>query len=141
MDVDNIYISNSISYTLQTHGMYLLRAASILTLATLLPRLLGLSHLIRATIFLCTTAYLVFSLHQYLVHVPADEDDTVPPDVDTTPSLTRRGKLTMQTSPTFERVRLEGESTPTKAVVWAKSQAWKNNGSFRRRDGDEKEQC
>ncbi|KAI4908267.1 hypothetical protein J4E90_008891 [Alternaria incomplexa] len=130
MDIDNTSVS--IDSALQTHERFLLRTTSTLALAILLSRLLSLSHAYRAVILLCVATYiLVFALTRYSTKLPSEEDDTPPPDVDITPTLSRKGYLTMQTSPTFERVRGEGEATPTKAVVWPKSQAWKNGGKVK----------
>ena len=137
MDVDNIYIS---IYTLfYLHRTYFLHTTSILALALLLPKILGLPHFYRATIFLCITAYILFfAVKRYYSNLPPEEDDTAPPDIDTTPTLSRKGKLTMQTSPTFERVQAAGKAKPTHAVVWPKSQVWKRDTQAGRRKGVDK---
>ena len=126
MDVDGVCLS--LSSILKTHGTYLLRITSNLTLALLLPRLLNVSHLCRAIIFLCVTAYILFfAAKRYSSNIPSEEDTTPAPNIDTTPTLSRKGKLTMQTSPTFERVQAAGKAKPTHAVVWPKSQVWKRD--------------
>ncbi|KAI4709258.1 hypothetical protein J4E89_006006 [Alternaria sp. Ai002NY15] len=134
MDVDYIYISISTLFYL--HRTYFLHTTSILTLALLFPKLLGLPPFYRTTIFLCVTAYLVFfTIKRYSPNLPPEEDDTAPPDIDTTPTLSRGAKPTMQTSPTFERVQAAGKAKPTSAVVWPKSQVWKRDAQVGRRDG------
>ena len=134
MNVDNIYIS--ISTLFYQRRTYFLHTTSILFLALLLPKLLGLPHFYRTTILLCVTAYILLSaLKRYSSNLPPEEDDTVPPDIDTTPTLSRGAKPTMQTSPTFERVQAAGKAKPTHAVVWPKSQVWKRDAQVGRRDG------
>ena len=134
MDIDNIYIS---IYTLShQHRTYFLHSTSILALAILLPKILGLPPFYHATIFLCVTTYVLLSAaKQYSSNLPLEEEDTVPPDIDTTPTLSRGAKPTMQTSPTFERVQAAGKAKPTHAVVWPKSQVWKRDALAGRRNG------
>lgn len=137
MNVDNIYIS--ISTLFYQRRTYFLHTTSILTLALLLPKLLGLPPFYHATIFLCVTAYILFSaVKRYPSNLPLEEDDTVPPDIDTTPTLSRGAKPTMQTSPTFERVQAAGKAKPTHAVVWPKSQVWKRDAQAGQRNGVER---
>ena len=126
MNVDNIYIS---IYTIfHLHRTYFLHTTSILALAIFLPKILGLPHFYRAMIFLCVTAYILFSAVKLSISsIPSDETDTIPPDIDTTPTLSRGAKPTMQTSPTFERVQAAGKAKPTHAVVWPKSRVWKRD--------------
>jgi hypothetical protein len=128
MNINNIYIPLYTTYsTLRAHSTYLKNLCA-LTLAIFLPRTLSLPHTHRVIILLGVTAYLFLSaLKRHLSTLSPDEDDTPPPDVDTTPTLSQRGNLTMETSPTFERVRADGRVVDTKAVTWSKAQAWKQS--------------
>jgi hypothetical protein len=117
MHIDNI---NTLLYTiystLRAHSTYLQNLCA-LTLAIFLPKTLGLPHTHRVIIVLGVTAYLFLSaLKQYLSTLSPDEDDTPPPDVDTTPTLSQRSNLTMETSPAFERVRADGRVVDTKLL-------------------------
>jgi len=140
MDVDYIYV---FVYTMfYLHRTYLLHNIYMLALAILLPKILGVSQFYRATILLCVTAYLLFfGVKRYISSIssiPSDETHTLPPDIDTTPTLSRGAKPTMQTSPTFERVQAAGKAKPTHAVVWPKSQVWKRDAQAGQRNGVEK---
>jgi hypothetical protein len=129
MHIDNINTPfSTICSTLRAHSTSLKNLCA-LTLAIFLPKTLGLPHTHRVIIVLGVTAYLFLSaLKQYLSTLSPDEDDTPPPDVDTTPTLSQRSNLTMETSPAFERVRADRKVVDTKAVTWSKAQAWKQDG-------------